>query len=222
MGVDPAAFRSTGGRSTVELPKQSWRSGPESNRRSVGCSHVSCRLDHLTMFVVWRRAEESNPTPLGAVMLVADLGTAPSRPAYETGAVSCSSAVKSSVICRARSRTLGRSIFVGTPHVPIGSRRLRGHRSRAGQCRCRCRRRINLWQAVRESNPQMQVLETRRISGSRPMLERSAGIEPARPRWQRSSLPNDFRSHAAPEGVEPSPLRLTGARTAAIVLQGTA
>ena len=33
---------------------------------------------------------------------------------------------------------------------------------------------------------------------------------------------NDFRSHAAPEGFEPSSLRLTGARTAAIVLQGIA
>ena len=79
---------------------------------------------------------------------------------------------------------------------------------------------VVFWQVVRESNPREQVLETRQISGSRPSLVRPAGFEPAHPRWQRGSLPRDFRPHTAPEGFEPPPVRLTGARTAAIVLQG--
>jgi hypothetical protein len=122
-GVDPAAFRSTGGCSAVELPK-----------------HICLRLPYIGgqgRTPNWRRAEESNPTPCerprvfktrrrpfdGTLHMVADLGTAPSLPAYETGVVSSRPprTIATSFDLGARSRTLGRSIFAGaSPLAPIG------------------------------------------------------------------------------------------------------
>ena len=52
-GVDPVTFRSTGGCSTVKLPKHAlvycWRSGMESNHRIRGLQPLALPLGYLTV-----------------------------------------------------------------------------------------------------------------------------------------------------------------------------
>lgn len=136
-GVDPATFRSTGGRSTVELPKHVYfflevRAGLEP--AVGGLQPHAFPLGHLTSSLSLAESGGFEPHALASAasfrdsvptgrrhspLLVADLGTAPSYPAYETGIVSSRPPCPS----RRPIENPGPSIFAGAPHLPVGFRR---------------------------------------------------------------------------------------------------
>ena len=236
-GVDPAASRSTGGRSTVELPKHVFsslevRAGIEPAIH--GLQPLAFPLDYLTIVLVVVGGERRIRTPrpyerhefsrLGAdpsaalsespsfarpttSILVADLGTAPSHPAYETGVVS------SRPPRVARSRTPGRrfspALLAKTPDGFVSVARPSQPRGAmlAG------REGVEPSRASFGDSPDPAIpTYVGAIGGSR---TRTAALVA-----RRSSARRPIAS-AAPERFERSSLRLTSARTAEVVLQGT-